>query len=157
MTISIKNFLTFYIWEKHRAPVFPPVWVFFLHPSEICLYEFVRTSGTVRIARQKSRDMIKQTKWLCAQRILRSAWPSAQSDQSLHCALSGQLRTQTFFMRTAKTLIRLGGCPGCSEPSLGAHAILLVLSWGGSKIDGVFVSHHRRRFRLPSFAVVLYW
>ena len=32
----------------------------------------------------------------------------------------------------AKTLIRLGGCPGISESSLGAHATLLVLSWGGS-------------------------
>ena len=28
--------------------------------------------------------------------------------------------------------IRLGRCPGWSESSLGAHAILLVLSWGGS-------------------------
>ena len=35
-------------------------------------------------------------------------------------------------MRTVKTLIRLGGCPGWSESSLGAYAILLVLSWGGS-------------------------
>ena len=35
-------------------------------------------------------------------------------------------------MRTAKTLIRLGECPGWSESSLGAHAILLVLSWGSS-------------------------
>ena len=35
-------------------------------------------------------------------------------------------------MRTAKTLIILCGCPGWSEFSLGAHAILLVLSWGGS-------------------------
>ena len=35
-------------------------------------------------------------------------------------------------MRTAKTLIRLGGCQGWSESSLGAHAILIVLSWGGS-------------------------
>ena len=35
-------------------------------------------------------------------------------------------------MRTAKTLIRLGGCPGWSESLLGAHAVLLVLSWGGS-------------------------
>ena len=35
-------------------------------------------------------------------------------------------------MRTAKTLIRLGGCPGWSESSLGAQVILLVLSWGGS-------------------------
>ena len=35
-------------------------------------------------------------------------------------------------MRTAKTLIRLGGWPGWSESPLGTNAILLVLSWGGS-------------------------
>ena len=33
-------------------------------------------------------------------------------------------------MRTTKTLITLGGCPGWSESSLGANTILLVLSWG---------------------------
>ena len=38
-------------------------------------------------------------------------------------------------MRTAKTVSRLGGCPGWSEASLGAHVILLVLSWGGSYGD----------------------
>ena len=38
------------------------------------------------------------------------------------------------FVRTAKTLIRLGGCPGWSESSLGAQP-LLVLSRGGS-FDG---------------------
>ena len=48
----------------------------------------------------------------CAQRRLRSACASTQSDQSLCCALSGELMTQAFFMRTVKTLIRLGGCPG---------------------------------------------
>ena len=31
-------------------------------------------------------------------------------------------------MWTAKTLIKLGGCPGRSESSLGAHATLLILS-----------------------------
>ena len=30
-----------------------------------------------------SRDMTKPTKWLCAQRRLRSVWASVQSDQSL--------------------------------------------------------------------------
>ena len=54
----------------------------------------------------------------------------AQSDQSLRSALSGYLRTQRFFMRTAKTLIRLAGCPGWSESSLCAKVILLVLSVG---------------------------
>ena len=56
--------------------------------------------------------------------------PSEDSDQpghppsliSLRCALNGYLRTQAFFMRTAKTLIRLGGCPGWSESSMGAHS-----------------------------------
>ena len=31
-----------------------------------------------------------------------------------------------------RRLISLGGCPGWSESSLGAHIIWLVLSWGGS-------------------------
>ena len=35
-------------------------------------------------------------------------------------------------MRTAKTLIRLGGCPGWSESLLGAQVITLVLSCSGS-------------------------
>ena len=35
-------------------------------------------------------NMTKPTKWLCAQRRLRSAWASsAQSDQSLRCPLEG--------------------------------------------------------------------
>ena len=48
-----------------------------------------------------SRLMTKPTKWQCAQRRLRSAWASAQSDQSLRClcmkkpwVLSYPLRTQ---------------------------------------------------------------
>ena len=57
-------------------------------------------------------DMTKPTNWLCA-----------QSDQSLHCALNGYLRTQAVFMWTAKTLIRLGGFPGWSESSLGAQSL----------------------------------
>ena len=69
---------------------------------------------------QLSRLMRKPTKWLCTQRRLRSAWASSQSDQSFRCALNRYLRTQALFMRTAKTLIRLG------------TVILLVLSWGGS-------------------------
>ena len=68
-----------------------------------------------------SHDMTKPTKWVCAQQRLRSAWASAQSDQSLRWALNGYLRTQAFFMRTAKTLIRLGECPDWSESSLGAQ------------------------------------
>ena len=42
-----------------------------------------------------SRDMIKPTKWLCAQRRLRSAWASAQSDHmKKHWVLSYALSAQ---------------------------------------------------------------
>ena len=69
---------------------------------------------------------------MCTQRRLRSAWASAQSDQSLCSAINGLLRTQCFFMQIAKTLIRLSGCTGWSESLLGTKVILLVLSCGGS-------------------------
>ena len=89
--------------------------------------------------RNKQNDPLIITKYpsylfhfLCAQRRLRSAWASAQSDQSLRCPLNEQLRSQGFFMRTAKTLIRRGGCPAWFESSLGAQVILLVLSCCGS-------------------------
>ena len=43
-----------------------------------------------------------------------------------------QLESLAILWAQAKTLIRLGGCPGWSESSRGAHAILLVLSCAGS-------------------------
>ena len=55
----------------------------------------------------------KTNKMACTPSEDRSAWASAQSDQSLCCELSGMLRTYAFFMRTAKTLIRLGRCWFC--------------------------------------------
>ena len=62
---------------------------------------------------QMSRLITKPTKCLCAQRRLRSArWASAQSDQSLRCPHEESLGLQLPIKRTAKTLIRLGGCPG---------------------------------------------
>ena len=76
-----------------------------------------------------SRRMTKPTKWPVR---------PAQSDQSLRCALNGYLKIQCFFMRTAKTLIRLGGCPGWSESLLGAHVILLVKSCCGSFYNHAF-------------------
>ena len=68
---------------------------------------------------------------LCAQQRLRSAWESTQSDQSLDCVLNEYLRDQGFFMQTVKTLIRLDGCTGWLESSLGTQ-VNLFLSCGGS-------------------------
>ena len=68
-----------------------------------------------------SHGMTKPTKW------------SAQSDQSQRCPPEAKLGPKLPTERTAKSLIRLGGCPGWSESSLGTQVILLVLSWSGSK------------------------
>ena len=81
---------------------------------------------------------------LCAQRRLRSAWASAQSDQSQRCPPEAKLGPNLPTERTAKTLIRLGGCPGWSESSLGTKVILLGLSWGGSKcffLESIYAAH----------------
>ena len=45
--------------------------------------------------------------------------------------LSAQRRLVRLGVCPGWTLIKLGVCPGWSGSSLGAHAILLVLSWGG--------------------------
>ena len=47
--------------------------------------------------------------------------------------------------RIVKTLIRLSGCQGWSESSLGAHVILLVLLCGGSNVlshEKMGLKHH---------------
>ena len=70
-----------------------------------------------------SRDMTNPTKWVCDQRRLRSAWASTQSDQSLRCPHEESSGPYLPIERTTKTLIRLGGCPGWSESSLGAQSL----------------------------------
>ena len=58
---------------------------------------------------------------------IRPAW--SESSLCAQCVA----KDQPFFKRTAKTLIRLGGCWGWSESqSLGAQVILFVLSCAGS-------------------------
>ena len=62
--------------------------------------------------------MTKPTNWLCAQRRLRSAILI-----SLHCPHKEILGPWLPIERTAKTLIRLGGCPVWSKSSLGAYSL----------------------------------
>ena len=63
-----------------------------------------------------------QQSGMCTQRRPRSAWASAQSDQS---SLSTRRKLESLapIEHTAKTLIRLGGCLGWSESLLGAHSL----------------------------------
>ena len=80
-----------------------------------------------------SGSKTKPTNDVCAQQILRSACQSAQSNQSLCCALNGKLRTHGCFTQTRRLWsIRLGRCPGWSESLLGTQVILLILSGSSS-------------------------
>ena len=56
----------------------------------------------------------------------------------LHCPHE-ETRVLSFPLSALRRLIRLGGCPGWSEPSLGSQVILLVLSCGGSISDKIIL------------------
>ena len=73
-----------------------------------------------------SHLMTKPTKWMCAQRRLRSAWASAQSDQSLRCPPEETLGPYLPIELTAKTLIRPDEADAQADLSL--RSILLILS-----------------------------
>ena len=96
-----------------------------------------------------SRDMTKSTKWVCAQRRLRSGWASTQSDKSLRCAFSGEVRTQGFFMRTAETLLRL------IWVFAGRTLSLLVLSCRNPD-DSLFSIYVQLQMRLLAYTVAVH-
>ena len=75
-------------------------------------------TGHVRSFIYLSRLMTKPTKWLCAQRRLRSAWASAQSDQSSLCA-HWVVKDPSFLHADSE-----------DSDQTGRISILLVLSWG---------------------------
>ena len=53
--------------------------------------KFNNTELNLEELQHLSRDTTNPTMWLCAQRRLRSAWASAQSDQSLRWPHGGSL------------------------------------------------------------------
>ena len=75
---------------------------------------------TKRKQDKMSYDTTKPTKWMCAQRRLRSAWASTQSDQSSLCAQ--WVAKDPRFLHADSGLIRLGGCPCWSASSLDAQS-----------------------------------
>ena len=80
-----------------------------------------------------SRDMTKLTKWLCgAQRRLRSAWASAQSDQSLRCPHSAWASAQS----DSLSAFSLGIRPVWSESSLSTYGQRRLWSdWADAQAD----------------------
>ena len=96
------SFQTIY-WRKKKTTVY-----FFLQKwSSIRIIIWATSQQTSKMACVPSKD--------------RSAWASAQSDQSLCCPHEESLGPQLPIERPGKTLIRLLGCPGWSESSLGTQ------------------------------------
>ena len=79
-----------------------------------------------------SRDMTKPTKWVCAHRRLRSAWASAQSDQSSLCA-QWVAMDPSFLHADSEDSDQTG----LLWVFAGRTAILLVLSCRGSCMFGL--------------------
>ena len=73
----------------------------------------------------------KPTMWLCAQRRLRSAWASAQSDQSLLCA-QWVAKDRSFLHANSEDSDQTGRMPRLIWVFAGRTLPLLVLSWRGS-------------------------
>ena len=71
--------------------------------------------------------MSKPTKWLCAQRRLRSAWAFAQSDQSLRCA-HWVAKDPSFLHADSEDSDQTGRMPRLIWVSAGLTLTLLVLS-----------------------------
>ena len=93
-----------------------------------------------------SRDMTKQTKWLCAQRKL----------ISLRCPREETLGPWLPTERTTKTLIRLGGCPGWSESLLGIHSFCWFCHVA-AHIVSLNYTHHwtiRKRFGCAKCTII---
>ena len=82
--------------------------------AEVGLEPWTSSSGVRHSTTEPPRS---PTKWVCAQRKLRSAWASAQADLSLHCQIS-------LGILGMPSLIVFAGCT----------LILLVLSRHGSNV-----------------------
>ena len=80
---------------------------------------------------------------MCAQRRLRSDCASAQSDQSLRCPIQETWAPLPCKKRPAKTLIRLRGCAGWSESSLGARFRRYIFIWS-SKLENNEPGHEKK-------------
>ena len=88
--VTFHNFTIFSIGNPSPPP--PPAhWISRLYRIPLLqldciqLYFLQPLQGSIEAKFNMSRHMTNPTKWLCAQRRLKSVWASAQSNQSLRC------------------------------------------------------------------------
>ena len=93
-------------------------------------------------------DMTKPTKWVCPQRRLRSAWPSAQSDQSLLCT-QWVAKDPSFLHADSEDSDQTGQMPRPIGVFAGRTFTLLVLSCRSS--NDVMMFHNVLKWRSQSW------
>ena len=82
-------------------------------------------------------------KYMYVKHIWATSWQNQQNDMcirpvwSVFAVCLKKALVHSYPLCAQRRLIRLGGCPGWSESSLGTHTILLVLSGGGSFVEQV--------------------
>ena len=94
--------------------------------------------STVRDSRRSnylSRDMTTPTKRVCAQRRLRSAWASTQSDQESSLSAWGKLGSLATHWAHSEASDQTGRMSRLIWVSAGRTVTLLVLSRGGSSLN----------------------
>ena len=100
-----------------------------------------------------SRDMTKPTNWVCAQRRLRSAWASAESDQSSLCA-QWVAMDPSFLHADSEDSDQTGRMPMLIWVFAGRTLTLMVLSCRGSYINFPLIvftfSQHSLTLWLPA-------
>ena len=99
---------------------------------------YERTYETLGGTNKRSRLMTKPTKWLCAQRRLRSTWASAQSDQS-SLSVWRKLGSLATHWAHSEDSDQTGRMPSLIWVFARGTARLLVLSWGGSINLALFI------------------
>ena len=102
-----------------------------------------------------SRDMTKRTKWLCAQRKLRSALASALSDQSSLCA-KWVAKDSSFLHADSEDSDQTGRMTRLIWVFAGRTLILLVLSCRGSYPDITTLNYSHSWFGLDMKQLLAY-
>ena len=98
------------------------MWIFICFSYKVRLEDFTK---------HMSRDMTKPTKWVCAQRRLKSVWASAQSDQS-SLSVWRNLGSLATHWAHSEDSGQTGRMPRLIWVFAGRTATLLVLSSRGS-------------------------
>ena len=102
-----------------------------LHENKASITQILWFIQTDIFNKYMSHLMTKATKWLCAQRRLRSAWAFAQADQSSLSTWRNIGSSATHWVH-CEDFDQTGQMPRLIWVFAGCTVISLLLSWGGS-------------------------